>query len=211
MNDARVLDNAPWLKSGPTARVLALLDGEARKRAWSAARCAMRCCKVPTGDVDVATTALPAEVIRRAKAAGIKSVPTGIEHGTVTLVVDSQPFEVTTLREDIETFGRKAKVAFGRDWARDADAATSPSTACRWTREAPCTITSGDWTISPRNVCASSAIPTSGSPRTIAHPEVFPHPRRLWFGRTRSIRYLACIAGRAGWRRCRPNACGWKC
>jgi poly(A) polymerase len=47
-------------------------------------------------------------------------VPTGIEHGTVTLVVDAQPFEVTTLREDTETFGRKAKVAFGRDWMRDA-------------------------------------------------------------------------------------------
>jgi poly(A) polymerase len=59
-------------------------------------------------------------VIRRAKAAGIKSVPTGIEHGTVMLVVDGQPFEVTTLREDIETFGRKAKVAFGRDWVSDA-------------------------------------------------------------------------------------------
>ena len=60
-------------------------------------------------------------MIRRARAAGIKSVPTGIEHGTVTLVVDAQPFEVTTLREDTETFGRKAKVAFGRDWARDAE------------------------------------------------------------------------------------------
>ena len=58
--------------------------------------------------------------MRRAKAAGIKSVPTGIEHGTVTLVVDAHPFEVTTLREDTETFGRKAKVAFGRDWAADA-------------------------------------------------------------------------------------------
>jgi poly(A) polymerase len=59
-------------------------------------------------------------VIRRAKAAGIKSVPTGIDHGTVTLVVNGQPFEVTTLREDTETFGRKAKVAFGRDWIGDA-------------------------------------------------------------------------------------------
>jgi tRNA nucleotidyltransferase/poly(A) polymerase len=77
--------------------------------------------KIPTGDIDIATTALPTEVIRRAKAAGIKSVPTGIEHGTVTLVVDAQPFEVTTLREDTETFGRKAKVAFGRDWVRDAE------------------------------------------------------------------------------------------
>jgi poly(A) polymerase len=77
--------------------------------------------KIPTGDIDIATTALPAEVIRRAKAAGIKSVPTGIEHGTVTLVVDAQPFEITTLREDTETFGRKAKVAFGRDWVSDAE------------------------------------------------------------------------------------------
>ena len=77
--------------------------------------------KLPVADIDIATTALPDEVIRRAQAAGIKSVPTGIEHGTVTLVVDEQPFEVTTLREDTETFGRKAKVAFGRDWARDAE------------------------------------------------------------------------------------------
>ena len=76
---------------------------------------------LPVGDIDIATTALPDEVIRRAKAAGIKSVPTGIDHGTVTLVVDAHPFEVTTLREDTETFGRKAKVAFGRDWVRDAE------------------------------------------------------------------------------------------
>ena len=48
-------------------------------------------------------------------------MPTGIDHGTVTLVIDTQPFEVTTLREDTETFGRKAKVAFGRDWVRDAE------------------------------------------------------------------------------------------
>jgi poly(A) polymerase len=77
--------------------------------------------KIPVGDIDIATTALPDEVIRRAQTAGVKSVPTGIEHGTVTLVVDKQPFEITTLREDTETFGRKAKVAFGRDWVRDAE------------------------------------------------------------------------------------------
>src|ERR1700694_2579642 len=121
MSDARVLDDAPWLKSGPTARVLQLLDGngEEARVVGGAVRNALL--KIPTGDIDIATTALPAEVIRRAKAAGIKSVPTGIEHGTVTLVVDAQPFEVTTLREDTETFGRKAKVAFGRDWVRDAE------------------------------------------------------------------------------------------
>src|ERR1700736_6449333 len=120
MSDARVLDDAPWLKSGPTARVLQLLDGngEEARVVGGAVRNALL--KIPTGDIDIATTALPAEVIRRAKAAGIKSVPTGIEHGTVTLVVDRQPFEVITLREDTETYGRKAKVAFGRDWIHDA-------------------------------------------------------------------------------------------
>ncbi|MCX7322047.1 MAG: CCA tRNA nucleotidyltransferase, partial [Hyphomicrobiales bacterium] len=61
------------------------------------------------------------EGVRRAKSAGIKCVPTGIENGTVTLVVEGTPVEVTTLREDVETFGRKAKVMFGRDWQRDAE------------------------------------------------------------------------------------------
>jgi poly(A) polymerase len=120
MSNARVLDDAPWLRSGPTARVLELLDsnGEEARVVGGAVRNALL--KIPTGDIDIGTTALPTEVIRRAKAAGIKSVPTGIEHGTVTLIVDAQPFEVTTLRQDIETFGRKAKVAFGRDWVADA-------------------------------------------------------------------------------------------
>src|ERR1700674_1184471 len=120
MSDARVLDDAPWLKSGPTARVLGLLNGggEEARVVGGAGRNALL--QITPGDIDIATTALPDEVIRRARAAGIKSVPTGIEHGTVTLVVDGQPFEVTTLREDAETFGRKAKVAFGRDWVSDA-------------------------------------------------------------------------------------------
>src|SRR6202171_1078773 len=120
MSDARVLDDAPWLKSGPTARVLGLLngDGEEARVVGGAVRNALL--QIPPGDIDIATTALPDEVIRRARAAGIKSVPTGIEHGTVTLVVDGQPFEVTTLRENPETSGRKARVAFGRDWVTDA-------------------------------------------------------------------------------------------
>jgi poly(A) polymerase len=113
--------DAPWLRSGPTARVLELLNsnGEEARVVGGAVRNALL--RIPVADIDIATTAVPAEVIRRAKAAGIKSVPTGIDHGTVTLVVDGQPFEVTTLREDTETFGRKATVAFGRDWVRDAE------------------------------------------------------------------------------------------
>src|SRR4051794_5318867 len=121
MSEVRVLDDAPWLTSGPAARVLALLNGDGEEARVVGGAVRNLLLKIPPGDVDVATTALPDEVVRRAKAAGIKSVPTGIEHGTVTLVVDGQPFEVTTLREDTETFGRKAKVAFGRDWVRDAE------------------------------------------------------------------------------------------
>src|SRR5258707_8015697 len=121
MRNEGVHDDAPWLKSGPTARLLGLLngDGEEARVVGGAVRNVLL--QILPGDIDIATTALPDEVIRRARAAGIKSVPTGIEHGTVTLVVDGHPFEVTTLREDTETFGRKAKVAFGRDWVRDAE------------------------------------------------------------------------------------------
>ena len=121
MSEARVLLDAPWLRSGPAARALSLLNGhgEEARVVGGAVRNALL--KIPAGDIDIATTALPDEVVRRAKAAGIKCVPTGIDHGTVTLVIDAQPFEVTTLREDTETFGRKAKVAFGRDWVRDAE------------------------------------------------------------------------------------------
>ena len=119
MNGSRVL-NPPWLTTGPTSRVLRLLNanGEEARVIGGAVRNALL--DIPIGDIDIATTAVPDEVIRRANAAGIKSVPTGIDHGTVTLVVDSRPFEVTTLREDTETYGRKARVAFGRDWVGDA-------------------------------------------------------------------------------------------
>src|SRR5690348_2092338 len=118
---AAVLDGASWLTTGATAHVLKLLngDGEEARVVGGAVRNALM--KLPVGEVDIATTAVPDEVIRRAKAAGIKSVPTGIDHGTVTLVIDSRPFEVTTLREDTETFGRHAKVSFGRDWIGDAN------------------------------------------------------------------------------------------
>jgi len=121
MSEVPVLSDAPWLRSGPAARVLALLNGgnEEARVVGGAVRNALM--KIPIADIDVATSAVPEEVVRRARAAGIKSVPTGIEHGTVTLVVDGHPFEVTTLREDTETYGRKAKVAFGRDWVRDAE------------------------------------------------------------------------------------------
>jgi poly(A) polymerase len=115
------LANADWLTSEPLARTLAVLHGggEEARVIGGAVRNAF--IGEPPGDIDIATTAVPEEVIRRAEAAGFKAVPTGIEHGTITVVVDGRPFEVTTLREDVETYGRKAKVAFGRDWKTDAE------------------------------------------------------------------------------------------
>jgi poly(A) polymerase len=74
----------------------------------------------PVHEVDFATTALPEVTTARAEAAGLKVVPTGIDHGTVTVIVAGEPFEVTTLREDVETYGRRAKVRFGRSFEHDA-------------------------------------------------------------------------------------------
>jgi poly(A) polymerase len=113
--------DAAWLREGAPALLLAALDrdGEEARVVGGAVRNGL--IGGPAGDIDIATTALPDEVVRRAAAAGFKAVPTGIEHGTVTVVADGRPHEVTTLREDVETDGRRAKVAFGRDWQRDAE------------------------------------------------------------------------------------------
>jgi poly(A) polymerase len=115
------LTHAAWLQEGALASLLAVFDreGEEARVVGGAVRNALL--GEPIGEIDVATTALPEEVMRRATAAGFKPVPTGIEHGTVTVVIDSRPFEVTTLREDVETYGRHAKVRFGRDWKADAE------------------------------------------------------------------------------------------
>lgn len=111
---------AALLARPAVARLLAALDGdgEAVRIVGGAVRNALMDRGIT--DVDCTTTALPETVIARARAAGFKPVPTGIEHGTVTVVVEGHPFEVTTLREDVETDGRRALVRFGRDFAADA-------------------------------------------------------------------------------------------
>jgi poly(A) polymerase len=114
------LADAAWLTRGEVAKLLALLnrDGEEARVVGGAVRDALL--GLPVGEIDVATTALPDDVVRRVEAAGWKAAPTGIDHGTVTVVIHNVPFEVTTLRRDVETYGRKAKVVFGRDWSADA-------------------------------------------------------------------------------------------
>lgn len=75
---------------------------------------------VPIGDIDLATTLTPDQVIQKLTAAKIKFVPTGIDHGTVTAVINGTGYEITTLRRDVATDGRRAVVAYTEDWAEDA-------------------------------------------------------------------------------------------
>jgi len=116
-----LLSEAAWLRQTSLVRLLEVLarDGEQARVVGGAVRNALLGASIH--EFDVATTAIPQEVIRRVTAAGFKPVPTGIEHGTITVVIDGRPFEVTTLRVDVETFGRHANVRFGRDWKADAE------------------------------------------------------------------------------------------
>lgn len=110
-----------WFSKPGLQRIFSLLnaDGGEVRVVGGAVRNALM--GMPVGDIDMATTLPPQDVVERAKEAGIKAVPTGIDHGTVTLVVDGEGYEVTTLRRDVTTDGRHAEVAFGTDWKEDAE------------------------------------------------------------------------------------------
>ena len=114
------LSRAKWLKVPGLQRVFALIadaGGEVRV-AGGAVRNGLL--GEPVGDIDIATTLPPQKIMEIFKAAGISVHPTGIDHGTVTVVVDHIPYEITTLRRDVETDGRRAVVAFTDDWKEDA-------------------------------------------------------------------------------------------
>lgn len=114
------LKDAEWLKRPETAMVFeALSGGGVETRAVGGAVRDALLGRAVT-EVDLATTAVPEKVMALARKAGLKAIPTGIEHGTVTVVANGTAFEVTTLRRDVETFGRHAKVAFTEDWEEDA-------------------------------------------------------------------------------------------
>jgi tRNA nucleotidyltransferase/poly(A) polymerase len=114
------LKDAAWLTRPETARVFAVLTvpGVETRAVGGAVRNALL--GLPVNEVDLATTALPEKTMALARKAGFKTIPTGIEHGTVTVIADGIPFEVTTLRRDVETFGRHATVAFTESWEEDA-------------------------------------------------------------------------------------------
>ena len=118
--EASVADES-WFKDAALGRIFELLnvEGEEVRVVGGAVRNSLMGEAVT--DTDLATTWAPEQVVARAKAAGIRAVPTGIDHGTVTLVIDGRGFEITTLRHDAETDGRRAKVSFGQDWQVDVE------------------------------------------------------------------------------------------
>ena len=117
------LKDAAWLRAPDTQRLFALLDGAGGKTraVGGIVRDTLLGLERANAEIDFATEFEPNEVMRRAGAAGVPVYPTGIEHGTVTLRIGELVAEVTTLRQDVETDGRHARVKFGTDWRRDAE------------------------------------------------------------------------------------------
>jgi len=107
-----------WITDDKTRRVMDALGQGAARFVGGCVRNTIL--GAPVNDVDIATVLRPDEVITHLEKAGLKAVPTGIEHGTITAVVDGKPFEITTLRKDVRTDGRHAKVVFSADWGEDA-------------------------------------------------------------------------------------------
>ena len=109
-----------WLASAATQRVMAAIEADGRQVRAVGGVVRNTLMGLAVTDIDIATTALPPDLLRLARAAGLGVVETGLQHGTVTVIANHQPFEVTTLRRDVETDGRHATVAFTDDWTADA-------------------------------------------------------------------------------------------
>lgn len=114
------LANASWLKTASIQKVFEAIEQNGDKAMAVGGAVRNTLLNLPVADVDIATTARPEQVTARAKAKGLKVVPTGIDHGTVTVISKGAAYEVTTLRQDVETFGRQARVVFGTNWSEDA-------------------------------------------------------------------------------------------
>jgi len=121
MDAAEILQSQDWMTDPATQAVMGALaaDGQTVRFVGGCVRDAVA--GRPIYDIDIATPDEPHTVIGLLEVAGLKALPTGIDHGTITAVADGRPFEVTTLRHDVESDGRHAKVAFTDDWVADAD------------------------------------------------------------------------------------------
>ena len=114
------LDGAKWRKRRGTGRLLRALGADEGLTRYVGGAVRDDLLQLPVSDIDLATRIPPDEVVLRLEKAKIKAVPTGIDHGTITAVSAGHPFEITTLRRDVSTDGRRATVAFTDDWKEDA-------------------------------------------------------------------------------------------
>jgi poly(A) polymerase len=115
------LPSAAWLNAPETRAVMAALEARAPGGARFVGGCVRNTLLgQPVDDIDIATTLTPEAVTAAVEAAGLEAIPTGAAHGTITVLANHKPFEVTTLRRDVSTDGRRATVAFTTDWAEDA-------------------------------------------------------------------------------------------
>ncbi|MEO1659473.1 MAG: CCA tRNA nucleotidyltransferase [Pseudomonadota bacterium] len=113
--------SADWLEAASTGKIVAALEAARQGCARFVGGCVRNTLMGrPVDDIDIATQLHPEETLAALQAHEIRAIPTGIEHGTVTAIVAGEPFEITSLRRDVETDGRRAVVAFTEDWAEDA-------------------------------------------------------------------------------------------
>lgn len=117
------LGQRPWMTAPETAAVMDALEGAGGA---DCARYVGGCVRNtlvgrPVDDIDIATVLTPDEVTQAVEAKGLRAVPTGVDHGTITAICNGRPFEITTLRRDVSTDGRRAVVAFTQDWLEDAE------------------------------------------------------------------------------------------
>ena len=212
-DDSAACATRPGSRRGEVARLLALLDrdGEEARVVGGAVRNALL--GVPVGEIDVATTAVPEEVVRRVEAAGWKAVPTGIEHGTVTVVIDGKPFEVTTLRA-----GR-------RDLRPQGEGRVRPRLdgRCRAARfHHQCTVGAADGKVYDYvggiADIAARRVRFIGDPRTRIAEDYLRILRffrfHAWYGEgaARRCRLARLHRARApASKRCRASGCAWNC
>lgn len=112
---------ADWLNSSGSRAVIGALEAAKPGCARFVGGCVRnQVMNRPVDDIDIATQLAPDQTLKALEAAGIRAIPTGIEHGTITAVIEHQPFEITSLRRDVTTDGRRAVVAFTDDWDEDA-------------------------------------------------------------------------------------------
>ena len=116
----------PWMQDDATQKVMHILNNavgdsqDSPQALFVGGSVRNWLLKQSVEDIDIATKLVPKEVVEKLKAGNIKVIPTGIDHGTVTAVIEGKHFEITTLRHDVETDGRHAKVGFTQSWLEDA-------------------------------------------------------------------------------------------